>query len=500
MVNQNNKTNSTKMKSKSRKKKDIPKDVVYITAKYNKKDKEFENTLEDWQKNFWKHEIFNEKNIRDVSRASTSKGLENKSERDRIIYSIVNDKIGSQVIVKQYNSEEVYNFDQIHKYVRIKFNTFVANLKKKNLNKSSNSSSNKKRYKVKIDDDSQDLSYTEKILRHIPTYNQLHFRDDAKNMDANNKKWNEYSMMHTLYEPWNFVIYNGSHQIKDNGCCHFKSRLVLKFPKQKPMFVLWHGNLVHAGASSKFGEDRYSMTYSPDVRAFAYIHKLGEKMDNTSVSQSTKSEFSSVSNVDTHQNQITTQSFNVCEQFMESNGKCLVCDHYVNPLINDNGFEIDMHKVHDEYMEKAKTGNNFKEPIFGDLKNYGWAVYSGIDCHSLSDVGSLFDDLRVLINRNNTITRLGSNKWTNAQANPPPEKGSGRMKLVIKKNLLSHPEINESPYLESVIILYQAIQTHLKYIEGFHHANITEAALLYNKGALCEQKPHKDYEKIPSRP
>lgn len=119
------------MKSKGRKKKDIPKDVVYITAKYNKKDKEFENTLEDWQKNFWKYEIFNEKNIRDVSKASTNKGLENKSERDRIIYSIVNDKIGSQVIVKQYNSEEVYNFNQIHKYVRTKFITCVANLKKK---------------------------------------------------------------------------------------------------------------------------------------------------------------------------------------------------------------------------------------------------------------------------------------------------------------------------------------------------------------------------------
>ena len=60
-------------------------------------------------------------------------------------------------------------------------------------------------------------------------------------------------MIHNLYELFNLVVYNGSHKIPEGELTNRNSRVVLKFPADINMFIIFHGNLVHNGAESKFG-------------------------------------------------------------------------------------------------------------------------------------------------------------------------------------------------------------------------------------------------------
>ena len=105
--------------------------------------------------------------------------------------------------------------------------------------------------------------------------------------------------------------------------------------------------------------------------------------------------------------------------------------------------------------------------------------------------------MRVLVNRSKSVSALGEKDWVNAQANPPPEDGTGRMKLVINSQQLANKKFVKSKYLFNVIEFYKKIENLMQKIEHFENVKIMEAALLYNKGALCEQMAHKDYEPIP---
>ena len=105
----------------------------------------------------------------------------------------------------------------------------------------------------------------------IPTYEDFHDKA-TMNTEVFHDNWNQYSLIHNLYESFDLIVYNDSHKIPDKELTHRHSRVVLHFPSDINMFILFHGNLVHNGASSKFEPDD-SMHYAADLRAFAYVNK-----------------------------------------------------------------------------------------------------------------------------------------------------------------------------------------------------------------------------------
>ena len=64
------------------------------------------------------------------------------------------------------------------------------------------------------------------------------------------KKNNWYQVIHSLYEPFEFVIYDRSHFINGEVDIHQATRLKLIFPKEKNMFLLFSGYLSHNGAAA----------------------------------------------------------------------------------------------------------------------------------------------------------------------------------------------------------------------------------------------------------
>ena len=67
------------------------------------------------------------------------------------------------------------------------------------------------------------------------------------NFETGVDKYPVYSVIHSMYESFNFHVYNGSHKCH-NQLVHRSSMCTLKFPSDVGMFVLFHGNLVHNGA------------------------------------------------------------------------------------------------------------------------------------------------------------------------------------------------------------------------------------------------------------
>ena len=101
-------------------------------------------------------------------------------------------------------------------------------------------------------------------------------------------------------------LYNVSRIIQDGGQVHYRARTVLEFPANIPLILLFHGNLIHSGVESKYRDNEFSMAYSPDIRAFAYINNTGIKPTSRE-GIPTRSAYSSVNSCQvTHEDSITT--------------------------------------------------------------------------------------------------------------------------------------------------------------------------------------------------
>ena len=87
---------------------------------------------------------------------------------------------------------------------------------------------------------------TKSMLDHLPKFNDF-YEKGKLNKHVSNCNW-----IHNLYESFDVVVYNCSHFVPDGDVTHQRSRVVLKFPADVNMFVLFHGNFVHNGAVSKY--------------------------------------------------------------------------------------------------------------------------------------------------------------------------------------------------------------------------------------------------------
>jgi hypothetical protein len=93
--------------------------------------------------------------------------------------------------------------------------------------------------------------------------------EDARNNSFNNeihdlnmiKNYPWYSMIHLLFEPFDFIVYSGSHLMKQEKEVHEITELKLQFPKDKNFMILFHGKLLHSGAPALPESDARSFNY-----------------------------------------------------------------------------------------------------------------------------------------------------------------------------------------------------------------------------------------------
>ena len=476
--------------------------TVYTIPKNNSNQYKKKLNLSIKQIGFWKERILNEMNINLVKLASSKKSRNKNdlSDRDSIIQNIIVNEIGNNVEVRKYDDDndniQVLSQLEIFDYVKMKFTRKISELKKKfeskELQQNIKLSSCTLRG-VKVPNISTSSLPPKSSMNSIPRFENFHL-DQNEHPTARNIKWPMYSMIHGLFESFDFVLYNGSHRVINNEIVHYNSRVVLKFPERVNMFIIFHGNLIHCGAASKYLSYKYSMNYGQDLRAFAYVDKFGKKKLLKQTGMVTRNSFGSddVERRDTHEDTITTTTYKACSKMKNVNSKCDICDKYVNKELTTNGYCIDLMKEYDNYLTKNKSGSEYLEPICGNLDLYGWAVYEGLDTKNHNIVGSLFQDCRDLIYRPRSLTGI---TWNQIQNAPKPEIGSGRYQLKISNDFLNGNENIYGKYLKSVIQFYKMFESEcLNKIKSFEMSEIKEGHLLRNEGNLFEQKEHKDYE------
>ena len=170
--------------------------------------------------------------------------------------------------------------------------------------------------------------------------------------------WSYYSVLHNIYSPFSFYVYNFSHRLKadDNVPIHLCTKVKLVLPPSPNMFIIFHGRTVHSGAESK-RDSLTSMSYAHDMRLFSYVSAKQKGKNWTSLRTHGKGK--------DEDGTVERRGIKLC------GGDCLICkDHISN------------RKCDDTWVINVK--DNFKtippnKRICGDLFKYGWEVWKGVD-------------------------------------------------------------------------------------------------------------------------
>ena len=292
-------------------------------------------------------------------------------------------------------------------------------------------------------------------------------------------------MIHNLYESFDLIVYSGSHiKSKTQKLIHHHNRVVIRFPSKMNFFILFHGNLIHSGSCSKYEPHQYSLNYAQDLRAFAYIDKHKDSRNN----ESFENDLPHLSTVG------VISSDDMCPKLqhhfhMKRNNisSCFHCDNETTTIPKNADTIIDIYDMYKKMTISKKSKENFLQPIIGNLKEDGWAIYPGINTFDINVVGNLFQDCREIINKPPRNMR-----WEQIQS--PKPKLAGRYKFKIARSYFHEDDFIIKTCLNSIVSFYKKLlHEYIKKIEGFDQSLISEAHLFRNVGKVTEQLPHRDY-------
>ena len=308
--------------------------------------------------------------------------------------------------------------------------------------------------------------------------------------DNNHNLWTRYSMMHNLFESFNLIVYNCSHKVPKTEIVHYHTRSTIKFPADKNFMILFHGLLLHSGAASKRENYWSSFNYAMDLRLFAYIQLHPKDAEQSQYIRRSTDGYST-RDVDAS----LPSDTNVCPAFRGQ--ECLHCNvqysnfdkNHTHNKAYEDAHTIDVLSEYTEKLRNNKTKRNKSSGpllVCGNIEQYGWAVYTGIDVGNRScDNNMLKNDLLSLLYSKGMLS-----KWRFIQGS----KTNGRMSLKLDdvSMISSHRDKMKtlSSFLEKEILEKQVMS-----IAGFETAQFMGRYILSNKGNIEEQDPHCDFAK-----
>ena len=344
--NHNQQPPTTKRKNKKRGKEKL---VVYISRKQNKS---FPNSLNDnltsFQTNIWKEKVFTSQNVISLSESTLQ-------EKNEFYQNMMKETFGNHVIVNKYNEKdekfEILKCDEVLQYLK---NTFKKKIHQHRITLKQKPDQDFTEIVTKSNRRKTIKSSALQRMEYIPDFLDFYTNDEVA-PTVLSSEWHMWSMIHSMFESFDLIVYNGSHKIDENQETHLASRCNLKFPQEPNMFILFHGNLVHSGAKAKPEPGKNSLNYACDLRAFFYISKFDTKrkraarMDNTS----------GIKLRDNHADDPSLGTTYVgCPKMTNLFAKCEKCERYQRcekaKYLTSNGFEIDLKELYNEYKTKKK--------------------------------------------------------------------------------------------------------------------------------------------------
>ena len=357
----------------------------------------------------------------------------------------------------------------------------------------------------------------------IKSFNSIYGKTDLiKNPDDIN--W--YSIIHSLYEPFDFILYDQSHRIKSDIKIHECLKVKLSFPAGKSMFIIFNGHLAHNGASAIENKELTSFNFMNSLRLFSYIDKVSEIRSNTKNTKgvrtrSSKSNKISDQEIDKKVDKNHTQLCENCaicndiipnyrqkdwHRFGTLGNGCLKLDlleclNYTlemskkkrKPLSSSNeNKKQKKQKISDtshvsrctmQHHDASMENRPAKKPLLiaGGLPTHGWAVFVGVDLSQNKHYG-VIDEMESIVNKHGY-----KNHWKTIDHEE--RKGERQMFMCNKLG-----ETNETSKFKATNLLFEEIQSNVRTLKHFNQCDLKFASrsILRNNKNTPEQIIHRD--------
>ena len=340
------------------------------------------------------------------------------------------------------------------------------------------------------------------------------------------KKNNWYQIIHSLYEPFEFILYDRSHLLSGGVPMHQSTRIKLIFPREKNMFLLFSGYLAHNGAAALQENNVSSFNFMNSIRLFSYVDKVGPSFttDNSTSSSSSSSRRSRFTR-NSSSYVISDQASNGTVEHANTNlcNGCPSCKKIVKEKYPKKSWHtfgnkylgeitVDLLDSYNYVNEKRKrdiknykrnvkkqsSSNDSENPtkkqrtsktddidfdkpmlVAGGLKSFGWAVYEGVDV-SQEKYYSVIDEIEKSIN-----ARGYGNVWKSI---PNPGQNGER-------NMLKIDQKKEA--FENTLNLFKDVESKVQQISEFDKSELqwNNISILRNRGNVQEQIIHRDQAK-----
>ena len=373
-------------------------------------------------------------------------------------------------------------------------------------------------------------------------------KDDLEEVGAI-QNWAYLSLIHSLYSPFSLYVYVYSHRVRQAESSergpriHYGTRIKLNFPRNRYMFIIFHGRLVHSGAESRLLTDT-SGQLSHDLRLFTYVKPHPDRKKRTTSSNVAEhnkdGDPDGREGIDIPHKQLTSKRIvgEGCEKevkevsikFKEVTAKKVVgkgldedgtvdrdgiylCDDYQSCSICDemmklSTFDTDIN-LEEEYQrvingggkKKRKTNNDTKKEttnqkkkkpnsvfrVLGDLDTYGFEVWNSYDLRN--------DDYFLL---KHAITKYECDDKSDWD---PIAGEKYRQGLKVCRQPYDQPVLHRNktkvdcPHIERFISRIQCVVNE-KVMGGDikKKKELGPVSLLCNMGPCQVQRPHRDFK------
>ena len=265
--------------------------------------------------------------------------------------------------------------------------------------------------------------------------------------------WNQFSCIHsTMIDGFSFITYNGSHKLMNGQNVNPDTKIEIKFPKGSSYFIVFHGRLVHNGASSVTTEDGRILK---SARMFSYL-RVPEHTSKFNGNQRMSTRYKNYKTT-LKEGKVDRASFG-----MLKNGLRKV------PI---NSIELPRNS---KYLEENHVDIH---PVLGNMNIDGWEVYNGIDLNSDKHRG-FYDDLSELLAKKQNWNGISSTKRKMYMLYPSVECVMNGVMAKLRKLYNAFDEILEKK---------------LRKIPYLAEVQLDSMAIIANFGSILEQEPHRDF-------
>ena len=225
--------------------------------------------------------------------------------------------------------------------------------KKSKLRRSKNSNQRRNKAKTIMARIREPLKVYFDQLRNEGWLNEANMKDEMPTAPS-------FSMMHSLEEGFQIVMWSCTHNHKLGTDFKVHRNSKIRFIMPKNMGIMWHEALFHGGSKSRSYPDGTTMEY---MRLFTYLWQLLETSDKRNSSVDLNDGVSRECGRDLHRDNFDMYMCKYATLF--GNGSCKKC----------NQGETVISLTHILLNSYSRPG----EIIIGDLKLHGWTIFRGVD-------------------------------------------------------------------------------------------------------------------------